>query len=89
MPTISVFYGIKIMMYFMDSEEHHTPHIHAKYAEYTAVIDIEANDVIVANFPRKKLKLVQTWVDLHQDELLANWDLANEGQPIRNIEPLR
>jgi hypothetical protein len=89
MPTLSIFYGIKVIMYFIDNKEHNTPHIHAKYAEYTVVIDIERNEVIVGDFPRKKLKLLQTWVDLHQEELMANWDLASTGQATSKIEPLK
>lgn len=88
MPTLSVFYGIKVMMYFMDNQEHHTPHFHVKYAEYKASIAIESGEMIVGNFPKKKLKLVQAWVELHQEELITNWKLASEGEQINKIEPL-
>jgi hypothetical protein len=56
MPTLSVFYGIKVMMYWMDSEQHHRPHFHARYAEHEASIAIESGDVIAGHLPRKKLK---------------------------------
>jgi hypothetical protein len=65
MPTISVFYGIKVMIYWVDEGQHNRPHIHCKYGEYEVVMDIETNDVIVGRFPRKKLKLLQSWINLH------------------------
>ncbi len=55
MPTISYFYGITVMMYYLDNKEHHTPHFPVKYAEYEASIAIETVKIIVGNFPRKKL----------------------------------
>ncbi|ABL65414.1 hypothetical protein Cpha266_1385 [Chlorobium phaeobacteroides DSM 266] len=38
MPTISMFFGIIIYMYYFDNREHAKPHIHAIYAEYEAII---------------------------------------------------
>ena len=38
MPTISIFYGIQIMMYFYDNTQHNTPHIHAEYQDDEAGI---------------------------------------------------
>jgi hypothetical protein len=89
MPTISTFNGIKVIMYFMDNQEHHTPHFHVKYAEYTASVAIETGEMIVGNFPPKKLTLVEVWAELHRQELMMNWELACEGQSMSNIEPLR
>jgi hypothetical protein len=89
MPTLSVFFGITVMMYWVDIGQHNLPHIHAEYAEHEVVINIETNQVIVGHFPRRKLKLLQAWVDLHQDELMANWEAAADGETIQKIEPLR
>jgi len=36
-----------------------------------------------------KLKLVQAWIEIHRDELMADWQLAVNGQPVFKIEPLR
>lgn len=89
MPTISLFYGIKITMYWMDNQQHHTPHYHAKYAEYKASISIETGEMIVGNIPRKKLKLIQAWNEIHREELMANWEAACEKHSINKIEPLK
>jgi hypothetical protein len=39
--------------------------------------------------PKKQIRLIQAWVELHRDELLANWELAEQGEPLFKIEPLR
>ncbi len=89
MPTISMFYGIIIYMYFFDNKEHQMPHIHANYAEYDAVISIPEGDILNGDMPGNKLKLIRAWIEIHQEDLLADWKLAVEGlQPYR-IEPLR
>ena len=59
MPTISLFYGIIIYMYYFDNKEHKMPHIHANYAEYDAVISIPEGEVLNGEMPNKKLKLIQ------------------------------
>jgi hypothetical protein len=35
------------------------------------------------------MKLVQAWIEIHREELLADWQLAVEGQQPFKIEPLR
>ena len=58
MPTISVFYGLVIQMFFRD---HVPPHFHVKYAEHKAVIDINALTVIEGKLTRRALNLVLDW----------------------------
>ena len=37
-----------------------------------------------------KLRLAQAWMlQIHRDELLADWTLAVQGQEVFKIEPLR
>ncbi|MDX8377484.1 MAG: DUF4160 domain-containing protein [Mariprofundales bacterium] len=89
MPTISMFYGIIIYMFSFDNKKHHTPHIHANYAEYDVVIGIEDGEILEGYFPKKKMKLVQAWIEIHHEELLADWKLAINGQPPYKIDPLK
>ena len=89
MPVISMFYGIIVRMFFMDNKEHHSAHIHIEFAEYTAVVSIPEGNLLAGNFPNDKMKLVQAWILIHQDELMADWKLAIAGQPIFKIEALR
>nr|VFJ77492.1 MAG: protein of unknown function (DUF4160) [Candidatus Kentron sp. FW] len=53
MPTISIFYGILIRMFFHDTDKHHVPHIHAEYQGQVAVYAIE-NAVLAGGLPLKK-----------------------------------
>jgi hypothetical protein len=88
MPIISMFYGIIIRLYLLDNRHHKLPHIHARYAEYEASISIQEGEVLAGELPRKQLRLVQAWIELHRDELVANWALAVEGEKPYKIDPL-
>ena len=89
MPTISVFYGIRIMMYFYDTGKHNTPHIHAEYQDDEAVFPILNAEIISGQLPRKQKRLVQAWVELYQESLMIDWKLAVSGQEPFRIEPLK
>lgn len=89
MPVISMFYGIIVSLFYMDNKQHHRPHIHVKYQEHQAAIAIPDGEVLEGSLPPPKLKLVQAWIEIHRDELLANWQLAVSGQAPFKIEPLK
>ncbi len=89
MPLISAFYGVLIYMYFMDTKQHHTAHIHAMYQGFEAVFSIETADLLSGKFPVKQTRLVQAWIELRREELIADWSLAILGQPVERVEPLR
>lgn len=89
MPTISMFYGVLILMYFYDNKKHSKPHIHAEYVEHEASISIEDGSILGGTLPSAKMKLVQAWIEIHREELLANWKLAVAGEPIFKINPLQ
>ena len=88
MPTISMFYGIIIRM-FCDKAEHTPPHFHAYYQEHVAVVDINSCEISEGKLPRKQAKLVIAWAELHNEELLADWELASHGETPFKIEPLK
>lgn len=88
MPTISMFYGIIIRMYCAPGE-HNPPHIHAYYQDYKAIINIKQCELTEGALPRKKERLVLAWVEIHQEELLADWELASNGELPFNIDPLK
>ena len=89
MPTISMFYGIIVYMYFIDNKQHHVPHIHAKYQNQEVIVSIPDGSVLDGAIPNSKMKLLSAWIELHQDELIADWDLAVSGQHPYKIDPLR
>ncbi len=64
------------------------PHIHAEYGESEAVFDFEGN-VIEGELPLKKTRMVQTWIDIHNEELVANWKLLSNGEQFFKISPLQ
>jgi len=85
MPTISAFYGLIIQMFFKD---HAPAHFHVKYAEYKAIIDIKNLKLIEGKLPRRALGLALDWDELHQAELLADWQLCQDMQNPKPIAPL-
>ncbi len=89
MPVLSMFYGIIIRMFYYDNKQHNLPHIHIEYGEFNAVVTINEGNLIEGDFPKDKLKLVQAWIEIHKDELKANWKLAIEGQNIFKIDALK
>ena len=89
MPTISMFYGIIIRLYYFDNQQHSTPHIHVHYQDESAVIEIPSGKVLEGSLKRSKLKLVEAWIEIHRDELMADWELAISGEPVFKIDPLR
>lgn len=86
MPTISMFYGIIIQMFW---DEHAPPHFHASYAEYKAVIEIKTLKIIEGELPRRAAQLVLDWAELHQAELLVDWDLCQNNRHPEAIAPLK
>ena len=89
MPTISMFYGIIICLYFYDDERHKLPHIHARYQGQEAAFSILDGTLLAGEIPIAKIKLVQAWIEIHKEDLLADWELAVTGQPPLPIDPLR
>ncbi len=89
MAIISMFYGVIVSMYYFDQRRHHLPHIHVKYQDQEAVIDVTTGDLLEGEIKSSKLKLVQAWIEIHRDELLADWELASTGHSLFPIDPLK
>lgn len=89
MPTISMFFGILISIFYGDDEQHHTPHIHARYQGKKASIAIDDGRLLAGDFPPRQLRMVQVWIDIHRDELMADWELAVAGEEPFRIAPLQ
>jgi hypothetical protein len=85
MPTISRFYGILIQMYFAD---HAPPHFHALYAEFEALFDLQAFEVIRGELPPRAMALVREWAQQHRNELMRDWVLCVQNQIPEKIRPL-
>jgi len=83
-----MFYGIIIRMYYAPGE-HNPPHFHAYYGESAASLLIETSEVLEGELPRRQLRLVQAWAELHRDDLMADWKLAVNGEEPCRIAPLQ
>ncbi len=88
MPTISVFYGIIVRMYKENGGKHNEPHIHAEYSGNEVVLNLNG-DVLEGSIPSNKMKLLEAWIEIHHEDLEANWKLLSEGEQFFKIEPLK
>lgn len=75
-------------MYFAP-KEHNPPHIHVYYQNFSNMININTCEVIEGDIPQKQLRIVTGWIEIHRDELLADWKLCQEGEKPFSIEPLK
>ena len=89
MPVISMFFGIVVSMYFFDNERHKLPHIHAKFQGADASFLILDGALLAGNLPVAKVRLVQAWIEIHRESLMADGELAVNGQAPFPIDPLR
>ena len=89
MPVISMFYGLIIAMYYLDTKQHNLPHIHVKYSGMEAVYEIPNGRILEGSLPANKEKLVLAWIEIHQEDLMANWELAVTGNKVFRIDPLK
>jgi len=89
MPVISMFYGLIVSMYYLDTKKHKLPHIHVKYGEKEGVYQIPEGNLLEGSMPSNKEKLLLAWIEIHKEDLMANWDLAVSGNKVFTIEPLK
>ncbi len=67
---------VVVLMYYFDNKQHKMPHIHVQYGDEEAVVSIPKENILSGTLPSAKLKLVHAWIEIHQDEFLADWRLA-------------
>jgi len=84
MPTLAVFDGIRISMNYND---HPPAHFHAEYQNFEVIVEI-GHGAVEGKMPRRALALIWIWLDEHRDELLANWENAQQRRPSQPIKPL-
>jgi hypothetical protein len=89
LPEISRFFGIVIRMFVEPAAQHHRPHFHAYYQDRVAIVAIDAIEVIAGGLPRRQQRFVEAWAEIHQRELLEDWNQLQGGRPPFKIEPLR
>ena len=85
MPEISRFYGIII---YMNYKDHAPPHFHVWYGEYKAIISIK-DQMVKGEMPNRALKMIFEWLEVHKEEILNDWELAQKGDTLKYIDPLK
>ena len=88
MPVISMFYGIIIRMQSEHGGKHHVPHIHVICGDDESVFSLEG-ELLEGKIPTSKKKLVEAWIEIHKEDLQANWRLLDEGEQFFKIDPLK
>ncbi len=88
MPTLSMFYGVVVRMQSEKGGRHHKPHVHCIYGDDEVVVSLDG-EVLEGGIPPSKLKLILAWMEIHRDELTADWNLLAEGDGFFRIEPLK
>lgn len=82
--TISAYYGIDVSL----APEHDAPLIVARCQNAEAHIRIDDGRIESGRLPSAKLILVQAWVEIHRQALIANWRNARRTGEVFSIAPL-
>ena len=88
MPVLSTFFGIIVRMYKERGGKHNMPHIHVEYSGEELVIALDGT-VLEGSIPKNKMKLLEAWMEIHREDLEANWSLLSNGDQFFRIDPLK
>ena len=88
MPELSRFFGIIIRRFTEAGGKHHAAHFHAYWHDEVVVIGIDPVEVIAGALPTRQRRLVEAWAELHQQELLDDWNRLQHGRAPVPIAPL-
>ena len=89
MPEICRFFGIIIRMFAEPGAPHHLPHFHAYHQNAAGVFTIDPVEIVGGSLPRKEMRLVEAWAEMHKGELMENWDRLQSGRPPFKVAELR
>jgi hypothetical protein len=84
MPELSRFFGVIIRMYAEVGGPHHLPHFHAYYEDDVAVVGLDPVELIAGSLPRRQRRFVEAWAELHQKELMEDWERLQAGHRYRS-----
>ena len=85
MPELGRFNGLVISLFFADDEQHHLPHVHVHYGEYSASVSL-GGEVLAGKLPSKPLKMLTEWLTLHDTEILTAWEHAVKMEKFDKID---
>ncbi len=75
MPELSRFFGIIIRMFAEVGAQHNVPHFHAYYQDDVGIFSVDPVELIAGSLPRRQQRLVEAWAELHQNDLVADWEM--------------
>ena len=84
MPVISRFFGIIV---YINWKDHSPPHFHAKYQDDEIIMEIKTGKT-TGYFSQKGKQLLNEWREIHLNDLLEDWTLAENNMRLKNISPL-
>ena len=88
MPVLSMFFGIIVRMYREVGGKHNAPHIHAEYSGDEVVVALDGT-ILEGGIPKNRMKMLEVWMEIHHEELVANWSLLSDGEQFFRIDPLK
>ncbi|MBQ2634904.1 MAG: DUF4160 domain-containing protein [Oscillospiraceae bacterium] len=88
MPVLSMFFGIIVRMYREMGGKHNMPHVHVEYSGDEVVVALDGT-ILEGSIPKAKMKLLEAWMEIHREDLEANWKLLSHGEQFFRIDPLR
>lgn len=47
---------------------------------------IDVGEVLIGSLPQAKIKIVQAWIEINKEDLIADWKLAVAGEPVFKID---
>ncbi|MDX9886668.1 DUF4160 domain-containing protein [Thauera sp.] len=86
---ISAYHGIIVALPMPKTKKPTAPFLLAMYEGLEAGFDIAANKPIFGELPRNKQMLVNAWIELHKEELMANWHAGRLSGEFFKLDPLR
>ena len=89
MGRVCAFLEMVLYMYPEKNGRHNRPHLHVICGDDECVLAIPEGDVLAGELPARKLRNVQTFIDMRTEELLLNWKLCMEGKDVVWIDPIR
>ena len=73
----------------IEAERFRNPVLRLFHTELEAVYEIPNGRLLEGTLPSNKEKLVQAWIEIHKEDLMANCELAVTGNKVFMIDPLK
>jgi integrase len=86
---IAAFYGVTTAFVATNSKKDSTPFIIALCDGAEAGINIANHRVLFGQLPAHKQLLVDAWISIHREELVASWNAGRLTGEYMKVEPLR